>query len=845
MQKRLFSVLASLGLVIGVMAIAPAAQAQDTTIDSVASLLPNDDWADTDALSDLDDGQNETAHLTSIADPAATQTTWYICESGSDPGDTPCVTAGTDTSGVQPAGGDPDPDEDSGAAEAYELEYDVPASLDSDTTGDNYDIWVVACAGTPALSGETVETSANCETDTEFDIYLDDADTDSSTDPFEDNDEVPTGEIALFCSGGEGGGVEFPIDLVPDETAIEECDEVDEGEPFPHGTSLPSGDLAVGFTTSDDVTEASACIELTGDAGFEDQDVSAQEDEDVAIDGEEALDGCDFEANFIVKIDPDNAAAPATGQGWIAYFADGDVPEGQDLTVAIFGNDPEDEVECVAGGDYPNGAGTALVYDQDADATSVFIYTDDLCVFDVHYASTEDTSSEELTASFDVADADDDEDGCNEDETVNDEETNLIDSAGDADGEEIEGCEFDQFGEPIEDPEVTGGAGADAVFQLEGVGEFTDTADCDAQDLDDDDNDFNEVAVCDGTGGDDEADEYDVDWIATDADGDGVDDAGTSNITFCIDAEGEDDTDDEFGCADEENTASIVKTVAGAAVDVELVFETPGQDPADPCATGDKFRTNQEDDQDTLIVCTYDLNGVLVSTDEAELGGTDNGELFWTNTGVGIVAFNGNPVEETGADGTATQDITAVNEGGATITANLDSNGDGDSTDADDDTSAVTKSVEEQQVESQCNDNVDNDGDGATDYPADPGCAGLEDNSENTDQVINHDRSAKITRFKHVSLGNGKSSLRVRGKVSAPDFPDCKAFVPVKVQLKAGGSFATRKGTSSNQNGGFKVLIRDVTGLYKAVASEFQFTDGQGNLHICEKASGKRRHKHN
>ncbi len=182
--------------------------------------MPNDNFTDKDQLSDQNDGQDSTAHLTAIADPAADRMLWYVCEGGAVPetvgGD--CASIGSDTTGVQPdVADDGDPDTLEQPAEAYEFNWDIPSAFDSDITGDEYEIWAIACIGAPNDTTPDINDSTNCLSAVESSVALDDAATSSRVGAFANHTEFSTGEIALFCSGGDGGG------------SPEECDELEEG----------------------------------------------------------------------------------------------------------------------------------------------------------------------------------------------------------------------------------------------------------------------------------------------------------------------------------------------------------------------------------------------------------------------------------------------------------------------------------------------------------------------------------------------------------------------------------------------------------------------------------------
>jgi hypothetical protein len=843
----------TLGLVAGLLSFAPAAQASHETVDSVSLFQPQDegDFNDKNVLSDRFDGQDSLAHLTAIADPDATSGSFYVCDNGYATADfdTDCQLIGTDSTPVVPEGGDPtDPDADEAAAAAFEFYWDIPAAFDSDGPGGFYfNITFVACVGGAPDQDDIDQTDTapgtdnRCDYDYENNVALDDSSTED-TGPFGDQDAT-SGEIALFCSGGEGGA------------AATECDELDEGSAIEHGTNVPATDFAIGFTTSDDVSPAGACLDNLGGSGLEEGDDAAG-----GPFGDTYPEGCDVYSVVTVRADEDNAADPDPGTAWIAYFADGSLVQGSDYDLAIFGEPgPDDNNFGECGDDFADPVNTNPfgpdIVNEDGVGIDEWNGTECLLVFDEHYIVTnaESTAQGGVTASFDIPDAigagdEGEDDGCNgdADEVVNDEETNLI--TGDPGAEtstsdEIEGCAFDASGELQDQAAFVGDE--EAVFELEGAGTLVDTDDCDAQDLDDDVNNQNEVAVCTTADaevaadpGDGEANEFDI-VISPLEDADGNVVRGDGIVTFCIDAEGADATEAEFGCGDETETASVTKSYTGAPFSVDLVFQNESAPESDPCAGGDKFRTNEEGDTDTLVACVYDESGQLVSTSET------GGDLDWDNSNPGAVAFAGNPPNDSGASGTATLAIQAVNEGSSTIEVGLDADDDG----ADDSTSTVTKTVTPGSGgQPECNDGVDNDSDGATDYPNDAGCSDINDNTENSDQpgeTITHARNATLGGFKHIKLpGKKKPALRVKGTVNAPDYADCEAFVPVKVQLRASGEWITRKTDVTNENGVWKVLIRDVKGRYRVTATRFEIVDNANNIHVCQRARDEARHRH-
>lgn len=151
---------------------------------------------------------------------------------------------------------------------------------------------------------------------------------------------------------------------------------------------------------------------------------------------------------------------------------------------------------------------------------------------------------------------------------------------------------------------------------------------------------------------------------------------------------------------------------------------------------------------------------------------------------------------------------------------------------------SVTK-VWEDQDPTQCDDGVDNDGDGWVDFPDDPGCENAADDDEGNEPLVrDHSRTAEITRFKHIALpGKDKPALMVKGVVTVDDgFSACANQVPVKVQIRASGEWITRKTDSTNENGVFKVLIRHVHAKYRVVAPRIELPDEHGDIDRCLKA---------
>ncbi len=796
LSKRL-KLFVAFAVIASVVVFPSASRAQDVTIDTTTQLLPNQN-DDSDALSDAFDGVDSSAHLSAIADPAATQGTWYVCTAdgsgGAAPGSGGCSVIGADSSGTQPPGGDPDPDEDTGGAEAYDFFWNIPGSLDSDAAGLR-DVWFVACAGTPGTPAAPAS-SSNCRGDEQTAVYLDDFATRIAPEP--SLEDMPSGEIRNACSGGDGGD------------APTECDELDEGENFSNGAGIPPTDLAITYMTSDDVTQSAACIETLSPDGLVDVDQSAIDPLD-----------CDVYPEEVLLLGEAHSDDPDPGHAWVAYFDDNAIPESEDVLVAVFGSGEDSAGECGIG--YQNDGGNVnipIVNDEGDPLATYSTLNDCGVVFDIHYALTDPLEVSGTAVSFDDESKDI---GCEEDddEDIESSRTNLVEGQDTPSSHQelIEGCVQDQFGELLGNRQVT--------FEIDGPGEFT-GGNCDAMSIDDEDDGVDEVCVSDAAGPDSVYDTI----VRPIEDENGTLITGDVTVTFCVDAEGDDTDDAQFGCADEEDVSTLTKSFIGFAVDVSLVFETEGAGtPTDPCSGGDAFRTVEEGTEETLLVCTYDDQGTLVSTDAAHLDGVDNGVLSWQNSAPTVAALDPTPPTETGAAGTVEASLDALSEGGASISVTLDPRVGADQS------STVVLTVEAAPPPAACGDGVDNDSDGKTDFPDDPGCSGLEDNSE-VDPSKEHVRRVIFKSLEEFS-DDGIAKLRASGRVRS-DHPRCKNFVTVRVQFRQRGKWVTRDSDETNRRGRWSARFKSKPGLYRASVQPLDFRKNGVN-HFCLGANSNTR----
>jgi hypothetical protein len=854
----------TLGLVMGVLAIgSPAAQASHTISNDTELFMPEGNFTDKDQLSDAFDGTDSAAHLTAIADPDSTQATFYVCDAGITPGFDPstnndCVVIGTDNSATVPA---PDAvDADFVSAAAFDVFWNIPATFDSATSGNNYDIFARSCSGAPSAT-DNAGVPANCSEDVAADVYLDDAATQTGCGgPGQpacnagSGQQLPTGEITSVCYDAQDTATPAAGDV---------CTAADfQATAGDHGSIVPADNFSVRFRTSADVDNASACLDTA--AGLTTQPNS----EDLT-----GPTGCNIYATRVYEGATVTGGTTTTADDykeWTAVFEGTGLTADDDADLAIFGDGDDPNTECVA--QFATAGGSPDAAASSGSTGQVFGAT--ICVFDEHYVVARARTGESIVGTFLAGTP---TATCDNPDSA---ETNRLD-----DGEDLLFCVIDQFGSPIN--------GEDVTIQMDGVG----TLECDGW------SGTNESAAtpsngetqyCTDTSGNGfTAGNGEVNaFLSNDDDatpptaGQRTDTTGNSVVVACLNDEAA--TATTFGCDDEaaaDKSNTLTKTWVGKPDHLHLVFTGTGT-ASDPCHTGDKFKTNAIGDQEGVTVCVFDDEDNLVST--LNTGNSDEDEdeyaIDWSNSNPDAVAFASNPPTETTQTGTATLTIQAIAKGSATLTV-FDTGGNLD-LDSGPDSDSVTKSVTgEGTAQPQCNDNADNDGDGQVDYPNDPGCASVDDNSESPDpsgqpqcndgvdndgdglidfpndpqcdsqqdnverstKFVRHSRTVEITRFRHIRLGNGKGrALLVAGRAAAPGYRTCKDSVPVKIQIRAGGTWITRKSDTTNGRGGFKVLIRDIAAKYRAVLPKFRIVnDVRDRVDVCLRAvSPGRRHRH-
>jgi len=252
LHRKLFSVVTGLALVAGMLVFA-SAPAQAAKPFNIQQFQPGDQQVgvctaphcEADSLSDRFDGTDALAHLTAVASPDTDSVLWYVCASGFTNTNlklSNCTQIGSDTTGVVPPIG---PSASSPADEAYDTTWDIPGTLDDQTR----DIVALACIGT----GTDIETAnANCRTDIEPNIFLEDAQTGVAA------NQTSSGEMAKYRTRTACFGT------APSNTACEAT-----FKPFIHGSPVPNDGFEVKATTSDDVASMNIVNNSPSDAQTE------------------------------------------------------------------------------------------------------------------------------------------------------------------------------------------------------------------------------------------------------------------------------------------------------------------------------------------------------------------------------------------------------------------------------------------------------------------------------------------------------------------------------------------------------------------------------------------------
>lgn len=354
---------------------------------------------------------------------------------------------------------------------------------------------------------------------------------------------------------------------------------------------------------------------------------------------------------------------------------------------------------------------------------------------------------------------------------------------------------------------------------------------------------------------------------------------GDQNVTFCFDPEQDPAADigsqpAGHGCADQTDALSdsiVIHWTADAPAPAEAVSyinpdagapsENSDVNPDSDCDAPDRQDTQQLSDAGTTNRNVHNDSCLF----DAE-GDNFNGLTTYESTGVGSISACPDPDSVTDSSGAVTSNGPGVaythdhdGDGAAdhchqTAFQSKGSPGDGEyHVRLNNTMTAGTQNVV------FCSDPEQDPAAAVDSQPSGHGCGDAEvqdaisirwtaaqPEPDPEPQEIRHARTIKITRVRHVSLpGKNKPALLIKGAVTSSSDRNCATEVPVKVQVRAGGEWVTRKSDTTNGNGVFKVLIRDVAAKYRARATKFEVADPADNVvNICTKATALRRHRH-
>ena len=162
-----------------------------------------------------------------------------------------------------------------------------------------------------------------------------------------------------------------------------------------------------------------------------------------------------------------------------------------------------------------------------------------------------------------------------------------------------------------------------------------------------------------------------------------------------------------------------------------------------------------------------------------------------------------------------------------------------------------------------CDDSVDNDGDGFIDFDGgpydeapDPGCDGPNYDTEepfNEASIADeHERAVSIRRIYHVTE-SGLRSVVIRGTIETlDDRTSCSSHADLRLERYAGGEWVKEKyGSASdvdkNSDGRYPFVIstEDSGGRYRVKAAQLiQASDEEDHYNVCLRAVAKTEHRH-
>lgn len=153
----------------------------------------------------------------------------------------------------------------------------------------------------------------------------------------------------------------------------------------------------------------------------------------------------------------------------------------------------------------------------------------------------------------------------------------------------------------------------------------------------------------------------------------------------------------------------------------------------------------------------------------------------------------------------------------------------------------------------ECDDALDNDGDGYVDYPEDPGCTDEQDGTEDPfdpPPLGRQERHPRVVsmRFRD-GAGEDGARLRVFGRVRLENendgFLTCRRGQRVLIQRRSDGEWITKEEAWTNARGRYAGVVRDRPGRYRAVAPIARVVlEEENKLHVCMRAEKVKPHRH-
>jgi hypothetical protein len=616
MHRKIYSLLLTVALVAGLLAVS-AAPASANHLDGPppASLLPDDDnvgGVNGHVLSDRNDGTDGTAHLTALAPPFVERVQWRKCPTTvTAPIDNADIAAcsvilGEDAEGKPLGAGTGFPP--ASADEAYELNLDITATMESDSPAD------VITLGCNATAGEAL---ANCVVVLDEDIRFDDSasglpGTQSSTGEMfaictSDTDLGPGAGATNVCQvGGAGAGT-------PEEVAAR-------FKPWTHGDPVPNNGFVVRASTSPDLNVAGAVEAFRDWTGIGGGPGTGESD---------SSDSGDIPCTVL--------NANATRAIWECVFADAAAADDNvNQEVGLF-----EEFGAFGQGQCTN-AGVGA------------------CLLDAHGTQSQARAAQAPKAYFVRGPDNQDVEVGSSCATPDTEDDNALEAFPPGDPTRAHGCVQDQFGDAFL------GGGAATFEQTDDSVGFLQCVTGTPEDAFD--NDF-DVDRCSGVTNAPVPPGAAFAQYPVDLNSDG--EAGVQTVIFCLDQEPA-AADPEHGCADEAaagNATTLTKNWIAVPNQVFLAFGDHVGDP-EACRTGRTFKRNRVGQNDIVTVCTFDANGNPQTTEGFDvrlqwfIETTVGGERT-------AVRFRQAPPQQTGADGTASVGIHAFRGGSNFIQVRL------------------------------------------------------------------------------------------------------------------------------------------------------------------------------